>query len=436
MNKKLNNRFVSQVFETSSETADWFGYYNYDTLNFDQTKMLCNKSPVDGCAVEKGMEIELGYYDIPSGTWHRIGVSDSFNWQQGAMLQWLPGKGNENKVIYNFSKDNHFKSCIYDIATGEEKIIDYPIYCITPDGKKAIALNYERSYWCRAYHYSSVVNPEYNVQVAEDDGVFEVDLENNTVRRIVDIHDVINADFEDSFSKAKHWLEHIMVSPDGSKFVFLHRFTLGVGYATRICIANIDGSDLQVIGDWQKYDWSHFGWKGNSEFVIYTVESTNLTKSMVAPMMSASKPKKSLKSTLISLIKKFVPKRIRAKAHKRCYQHYVLKNGKFVLDGEYSCSALRIDGHPSFTEDERYMVTDSYPFEDGFRHLIIYDTVTGKACVLAKLYAPLWGNPASCDLHPKLCKNNDYVAVDTAYTGKHRMICFKIDWQKVKAALN
>ena len=436
MEKKKISKYLQQIYETSSEASDWFGYYNYDTLNFSQTKMLCNRSPVDGCAVEKGMEIELGYYDIPSGEWHHIGVSDAYNWQQGAMLQWLPGEGNENKVIYNFSKDNHFKARIYDIVTGEEKIIDYPIYCITPDGKKAITLNYERSYWCRAYHYQSVVNPEYDVRLAEDDGVFEVDLENNTVRRIVDIHDVMNADSDECFSEAKHWLEHIMISPDGSRFVFLHRFSLGVGYATRICIVNIDGSELQVIGDWHKYDWSHFGWKGNNEFVIYTVESTKLTKTMVAPMMAASKPKMTLKSVIISVIKKVVPKRLKAKAHKRYYQHYVLKNGKFVLEGAYNCSALRIDGHPSFTEDERYMVTDSYPFEDGFRHLIIYDTETGKACVLAKLYAPFWGNPANCDLHPKLCKDNNYVVVDTAYTGKHRMICFKIDWEKVKVILN
>lgn len=436
MKKKLQNRFVSQIFETQSDTADWFGYYNYDTLNYDQTKMLCNKSPTDGCAIERGMEIELGYYDIPEGTWHHIGVSDSYNWQQGAMLQWLPGKGNENKVIYNFSKDNHFKSCIYDIVTGEEKIIDYPIYGIAPDGKRAIALNYERSYWCRAYHYQSVVNPEYDVRVAEDDGVFEVDLEHNTVSRIVDIYDVINMEHEECFDEAKHWLEHIMISPDGSKFVFLHRFSLGVGYATRICIVNIDGSSLQVIGNWHKYDWSHFGWKGSNEFVIYTVESIKLTKSLVTPMMSAEKPKRNLKLIAISAIKKVIPKRLKAMAHKRYYQHYVNQEGRFVLEGVYNCSALRIDGHPSFTEDERYMITDSYPFEDGFRHLIVYDTKTGKACVLAKLYAALWGNPASCDLHPKLCKNNNYVVVDTAYTGKHCMICFKINWANVKEVLN
>ena len=130
MDRIVLTPFVTKVFETPGEHIEWFGYYNYDTLNHDQTKMLCNRASVDGVAPEKGMTIELGYYDIPSGEWYRIGVSDSFNWQQGAMLQWLPGKGNENKVIYNRSKDNHLISTIYDIETGESRDLCFPIYGI------------------------------------------------------------------------------------------------------------------------------------------------------------------------------------------------------------------------------------------------------------------------------------------------------------------
>lgn len=81
--------YVTLLFKTGGGHSDWFGYYNYDTLNHDQTKMLCNRAPKDGVAPEKGDVIELGYYDIPSGEWYPIGCSDSWNWQQGAMMQWL-----------------------------------------------------------------------------------------------------------------------------------------------------------------------------------------------------------------------------------------------------------------------------------------------------------------------------------------------------------
>ena len=54
--------------------------------------------------------------------------------QQGAMLQWMPGDGNETKAIYNKSKDGHFISVICDIESGEKRgmIIDFS------DLKKAV----------------------------------------------------------------------------------------------------------------------------------------------------------------------------------------------------------------------------------------------------------------------------------------------------------
>jgi hypothetical protein len=70
--------------------------------------MLCNRATFDARAITPEDTIDLGWYDITTGDWHFIDSTDSFNWQQGAMLQWMPNDG--NKVIYNISRDNHFKS--------------------------------------------------------------------------------------------------------------------------------------------------------------------------------------------------------------------------------------------------------------------------------------------------------------------------------------
>ena len=298
------SKYLTPVFETPPGTGSWFGYYNYDTLNYDQTKMLSNRTKNDAKKIEKGMTIEVGYYDIPSGEWHHIGESDSYNWPQGAMLQWLPGKGNENKVIYNTSDGKHNIAKIFDIVTQEEKTINWSIYGLTPDGKKSITLNFERSHWCRAYHYESIANEEYNVRVAEDDGIFEIDLENNTRKRIVSIQSVINIDKEEYFDKAKHWLEHIMVSPSGKRFCFLHRFAIGNldNYETRLFIADINGSNLQIIDGWRDFYWSHFGWNGDDEFTIYSYRS-NFHKRIIESIKTSSsgylsKPKFSIKDII------------------------------------------------------------------------------------------------------------------------------------------
>ena len=432
----INEKYIVPVFETKSEKTEWFGYYNYDVLNHDGKKMLCGRTDFDARQITDKDQLELGWYDIDTGEWHDIATTDSFNWQQGAMLQWLPGKGNENKVVYNFSNGDHYQSCITDIVSGEKRIINFPVYCITPDGRYSISLNYERSYWCRAYHYQPIKNPAYDVRVAEDDGIFCVDLEKNQVTRIVDINDVIRLDEQPDFAQAKHWLEHIMISPSGTRFVFLHRFSYGNAYETRICIANIDGSGLQLIDGWKSNLWSHFGWKGDDAFVIYSVKRNSFQASYAKGVQKA-KNTFSIMSIVNWVVHTIIPKKIKdyLKPNEKYYALYEYKDGAFVFTDRYEGKLLSIDGHPSFTKDGRYMITDSYPDENGEQRLIIYDTLTKKGVLVARFPAPLSGNPASCDLHPKLSSNGKYVVVDSAYIGRHRMLVFRIKWDEVKASL-
>ena len=436
MLKKINSKYIETLFETDSQYSEWFGYYNYDVINSDATKMLCNRVDFDGRAITNTDIIELGYYDLGNGEWHHIAVSDSFNWQQGAMLQWLPN--HQDKVIFNYSDKQKFYSCIVDINTGDKKTIAYPIYCITPDGKYSISLDYERSYWCRAYHYQPVVNEELNVQIAEGDGIFRVNLLDDTVERIVSIRDVLSIDPDDDFNDAKHWFEHIMISPSGSRVAFLHRFSFGGGYITRLCVADITGKNLQVVSGWRNNDWSHFGWKGDNSFVIYSVKKNRAQASYIKQVQ------KQKKYSIISLINKVVhwPMfRWIKNIFKPKDKYYMLfsfdkEENLFIESGRFQEKLLDIDGHPSFTRDGKYMITDSYPDNDGMQRLIVFNTENQKSLLLGEFKAGLHGNPASCDLHPKLSQNDSYISIDTAYTGKHKMMLFKLNWDYIKEQID
>lgn len=431
MDKEFNTKYLKKIFETDSEYTEWFGYYNYDIISKDGKKMLCNRATFEERAITSNDTIELGWYDLNSKKWNHIATSNSFNWQQCAMLQWMPN--DENKVIYNTAIDNHIKSIIHDIVTNEDTIIDFPTYCVTPDGKYSISLNYERSYWCRAYHYQSVKNPKYDVQIAEDDGIFKVDLEKNTVSRIVRIQDVIAMDAADDFKTAKHWLEHIMINPIGDRIVFLHRYSYGNAYSTRMFICDIDGKNLQIIDGWKENDWSHFGWKGNREFVIYSVKK-NAFQSNYAKSVQKAKSKFSVMS-IINWVVHLPGLRIikdKLKPKDMYYKHYMEVDGKYCFEQNFDGKLFDIDGHPSFTIDGRYMITDSYPDEAGNQRLIIFDAQTKNGIQVASIPAPLSGTPASCDLHPKLSYNGRYLGIDTAYDGKHHMVLFEIQWDAVK----
>lgn len=436
--------FIEKAFETTEKTCEWFGYYNYDTLNHDQSQMLCNHASFDGIKVEKGMTIEVGIYDIAAGKWEKAGESDSFNWQQGAMLQWLPGEGNENKIIYNLSDNGRLISRIYDIKQKQSRDINWPIYGLTPDGKKSIAVDLERSYWCRAYHYESVANEEKNTPIPSEDGIFEIDLEKNSRKRIIDISDVIQLDPDEDFTQLKHWFEHVMISPNGKRFCFLHRFSPienAMIYQTRLVIADIDGKNLQVVPGWRDYSFSHFGWKDDDSFIIYGVKIPAMQKSLSSAIRTTSggMPSKisvaEVKKQTLSILKSILPRKLKTmlKGNDNGYHFYKCnEEGRFYLVEKWNQKLFCIDGHPSFTRDGRYVITDTYPDSQQMQHLIVYDTVTKKGLVVAKLYASLMKTPASCDLHPKLCRDNNYVVVDTAYDKQHHMIIFKLNWDKIK----
>lgn len=446
MKNVILSRFLDKVFETpEDEKGVWFGYYNYDTLNKAKNRLLCNKTGNDGIAVEKGMSVEIGYYDVQTGEWTKLGDSDSYNWPQGSMAQWLPDEAAHERVIYNLSKDNHIVSRIIDTSTGEERYLNYPIYGIMPKGDKSLTLNFERSYWCRAYHYESVANKEYDMPIIPEDGVFEVDLKTGEKKLILSLKTIMGLDSESDFPQMQHWLEHVMISPSGKRFVVLHRFS-PIGdvyhYETRMIIANTDGTDAQVVPGWRDFNWSHFGWNGDNAFAMYSVQITGAQKALTNSMKKPSNGKVSFVNTVkrgvLSFLKRNLPSPLRRymKGNRSGYQYFELKDGKFELTEYWQGKNLDIDGHPSFTKDGRYMVTDSYPDAEKYRRLIVFDRITHKSIIAARLYAGLYETPAKCDLHPKLCKDNNLLVVDTAYPGKHKMIVFKLNWEEIKKELS
>lgn len=430
------SKFLTQIFSTPDDSSRWFGYYNYDVLNENQSLLLCNYIEEDGHAPQQGQEISIGYYTLKDKQWHPIGKSDSWNWQQGAMAQWLPG----NRVIFNFSEDNVIKSKIIDITTGEERVLNHPIYGITPNGDTSITIEMERSYWCRAYHYQSVANKEMDVNILKGDGIFSMDIATGNRKLIIPIEDIIAIDSRPDFQNMKHWVEHVMINPEGTRFCFLHRFSPAFDvnlYQTRLFVADIDGSNLQLIPDWDKTDLSHFGWNGD-EFAIYTVENNRVASSYKSLGQNSASTKKTIKQRIFKLLAataRHLPKSLRKslKGGKSYYSYYKQDaQGKYYRAFTIGGGVLNIDGHPSFTNDHRYMITDTYPDTSGFQHLMLHDLEAGKTIELGKFNAYYHKTPASCDLHPKLSKNNNYIAVDSAFNAHHHTLLFQINWDLVK----
>ena len=110
----------------------WFGYY--DKLEFDPTGRYV-------LGMEVGFErrsprpedaISVGMVDLHDGDrWIELGESRAWCWQQGCMLQWLPGSKSE--VIWNDREDGRFVSPDpRRLRHGTRRTIPSPIYARQP----------------------------------------------------------------------------------------------------------------------------------------------------------------------------------------------------------------------------------------------------------------------------------------------------------------
>ena len=114
------------------------------------------------------------------------------------------------------------------------------------------------------------------------------------------------------------------------------------------------------------------------------------------------------------------------------YLYYEKTADKFMLKKQWQGELLNIDGHPSFTKDGKYMITDSYPDADGYQRLVVMNIENEKILLLGSFYASMRGTPASCDLHPKLSRDNNYITIDSAFDKKHHMLTYQLKWDEIK----
>jgi hypothetical protein len=85
----------------------WFGYY--DKLQFDPTGryVLGMEVPFEHRSPTADDVIKIGMVDLQDGDrWIELGQSTAWCWQQGCMLQWLPGS--KTKVLWNDPRGRSF----------------------------------------------------------------------------------------------------------------------------------------------------------------------------------------------------------------------------------------------------------------------------------------------------------------------------------------
>lgn len=373
---------------THGPRRHWFGYY--DKLEFDPTGRFVLGMEVDfeHRSPRPDDRIAIGMVDLASGNrWIELGTSTAWCWQQGCMLQWRPGSASE--IVWNDRQGDRYVCRILDVQTRQLRTVPYPVYCLSPDGRWGIVTDFRRVADTRpGYGYNGIPDPWADERAPRESGIWHVDLSAGRQRLIVSLADAARIPFpHGDFGDAKHWFNQLLVNPDGSRVVFLHRWKSGAGgFRTRMFTARPDGSELRVlIGSGFV---SHFIWRDPRHILAYSKPTPEAAWGFY---LYEDKPGGT-----------------------------VAEVGKGVMGSG--------DGHCSYLPGNQWILCDTYPDHKREIQVYLYHIPTHRRVNLGRFFQPAeyWASPPHyewrCDLHPRHSPDGTKVVIDSPHGGQGRQL--------------
>lgn len=360
----------------------FFGYYDKSPWDITDRYMLCVKANNTWSDVSPKDKAEILLIDTEKSEndkdrVRKIAETHAWNVQQSCMLQWL-GPDFSSRILFNDYRDGKYVSVILTLATMEERVIPVAVYSVSSDGKFALTLDFSRLYELRpGYGYYNVPESTKGVALPDTTAIWKVDLETGEVSVVLKYTDFANFQPrpEMQVEESVHKVNHIMLSPNGKRFMVLYRWFCGQRKYTRLVTCNVDGTDMYVLSDDDMV--SHCFWKDDSR--IFGFENK----------------------------KKNGPGYYLMKDKTQEYVHY--------------WPNIDADGHPSFSPNGKYILFDTYPDRARISSVkIAIGSMSTDVKTIARVFAPFkYDNDTRCDLHPRWSRDSKKVCFDSVYEG-HR----------------
>ena len=384
---KANHGLPPTRVITHGDGFFWFGYYDKLQFSPDNRFVLSNRVRFEHRSPTATDEIEVGMIDLADGDrWIPLGKSVAWNWQQGCMLQWIPGT--DSSVIWNDREGDRFVSHIVDVSTREKRTIGSPIYALSPDGKTAVSCDFTRVADCRpGYGYAGFRDPYFDDMAPKETGITRVDLEAGKSELIISHHQLATTgEIINSTPDAKHHAYHLLVSPLGNRFILLHRWAYPKGnHLTRLITANLDGTDLRIVipnGYASHFIWrdeKHIlsqakGWLGNENWgnFLFEDKASGVIEEVGKGVLDSGGHITYLRNnewicndTYPKVKERFqIPHLYHIASNRR------INLGEFHSPAQYA-GEWRVDNHPRVSSDERFVCIDAPSGERGRQlHLI------------------------------------------------------------------
>lgn len=360
------------------EMRAFFGYYDKSPWDSTGRYLLFLSSTFDDRMPSAKDAAQICLIDLSSPNDVRIiGETRAWCWQQGAMLQWL---GSTQQIVFNDIVNNEYVSRIIDLDGNQVRVLPRPIYALSKGGTQAVSLDFERIHFARpGYGYVSRPIFRQSDPTPPDAGIWWLDMETGVCKLILTIEQLAESGIPPTSDNAFHYVLHAEFNPRGTRFVFLHRWfclrdsARNRPHTTRMYCANPDGRDLCLLED--SGFTSHFTWM-DDECVLATSKHADLGFN---------------------------------------YHVYRDRSDDVSILGQ---GILTGDGHPSFSPDRRWLLTDTYPDRVDRRAIVLYDMLESRRVDLGRYRVPpRFSGMLRCDLHPRWNHDGASVCFDSVHEG-------------------
>lgn len=382
--KQFKQTHISKSFQLDAvdeNDVNFFGYYNISPENNhgDIIYLKVRKEEVRGSQYEPAAIM----LKDENGTINKIAETKSWNWQQGCMLQWIPGCS--DMIIFNDydAISNQFISKIINKGGDVIQTLSMPIYSVSKTGDYALSLNFSRLAAMRPdYGYFNIDYDE--LPEDEADGVWFIDLKTGKTNLLLSLSQLKDLSYAETMEDAQHKVNHIDIAPNGETFMFLHRWKGPKGRFMRLMTCNKDGSKLQILnGDKMT---SHCCWLNNTEILAFCNYKSDVG-----------------------------------------YYKFNIQTGQAEI---FSDLFPRVDGHPSISSDGRFIITDSYPDFSRFSSLYLYDIQKKEMKIVGKFYQlSVYKGEKRIDLHPKWSSDEKSIFFESGHKGSRKL--YALDVSKI-----
>lgn len=385
----LNVRFPEvrgpiQISDNSREHL-FASYYGINSFNKSETYATVLETDLKYELPDENSPATLGLIDLRTKEFIPLTKTRTWNFQQGCMAHWL-GTSPDSLIIFNDLRNGQFVSVIMNVHTKDEiKTFPFPVSAVSPDGRHALSINFSRLRITRPdYGYGGDgQDSRKDVPFPSDDGLFLADLQTGESRLLVSYDQV--KEMVPPVEEGKiEWFNHTLFSRNGSKIFWLSRQVTGNQRITSSFTVNNDGTNLKRCFP-DNWAGSHYDWLNDDELMI-----------------TAAWEGKQYAHALFT---------IGEKNYKR------LGNG--LLD---------YDGHGTFSPDQKWMVTDTYPSTELREQKIYLMDMKSEAVIsLGRFVQPAeFKGYWRCDIHCRWSPGGEIIGFNSTNSGSRQVYVFKL----------